>query len=222
MIEEREQTGEKETGRLEAFSDGVFAIAVTLLVLEIRIPTPDALQEGENLRRALLHEWPSYLAFVISFATILIMWVNHHNLFRLVRRTDHTFLLVNGLLLMLVTFIPFPTHVLAEYIRQPDARTAGIFYNGTFFVMAICYNALWRYASHNGRLLARGMDSNVVRVIDRQFFFGPITYAVAFALAFVNVYVGVIAVMALAVYWGLPETRRPGPRLDASRGDQER
>jgi uncharacterized membrane protein len=206
----------KETGRLEAFSDGVFAIAVTLLVLEIRIPTPDALKEGESLGHALLHEWPSYLAFVISFVTILIMWVNHHNLFQMVRRTDHNFLLVNGLLLMLVTFTPFPTHVLAEYIQQPDARTAAIFYSGTFFVMAICYNALWRYASHDGRLLARGTDMNFVRMINRQFFFGPITYGIAFVLSFVNVYAGVIAVMVLAVYWGLPDTRRPGSRLGAS------
>jgi uncharacterized membrane protein len=213
---------EKETGRLEAFSDGVFAIAVTLLVLDIRIPTPDALTAGESLRHALLQEWPSFLAFVLSFVTILIMWVNHHNLFRLVRRTDHNFLLVNGLLLMLVTFVPFPTHVLAEYIRQPDARTAGIFYNGTFFVMAICYNALWRYASHNGRLLARGTDPQLIQMINVQFFFGPITYAIAFALSLVNVYAGIAAVMALAVYWGLPDTRRPGSRFGAPRGEQER
>ncbi len=94
QTEEIERTGgEKETGRLEAFSDGVFAIAVTLLVLELRVPLPGSLREGERLLDALLHEWPAYLAFVTSFATILIVWVNHHNLFKLINRTDHYFLL---------------------------------------------------------------------------------------------------------------------------------
>jgi uncharacterized membrane protein len=218
MIETEErstQSEERDTGRLEAFSDGVFAIAVTLLVLELRVPTPDALKEGETLRGALFHEWPSYLAFVISFVTILIMWVNHHNLFKLVHRTDHVFLLLNGFLLLVVTFIPFPTHVVAEYIRQPDARTAGVLYCGTFLLMAIFFNALWRYAARDGRLLTRGIDMNRVRLLNRQFFYGPITYAICFALSFISLTAGLLSTMALAVYWGLPESRRPGARSNA-------
>jgi uncharacterized membrane protein len=209
--EERERVGdEKETGRLEAFSDGVFAIAVTLLVLELRAPLPGTLQ-GDNLFRALLHVWPSYLAFVTSFATVLIVWTNHHNLFKLIHRTDHNLLLLNGFLLFIVTFIPFPTNVLAEYIREPDARTASVFYAATFLVMAVAFNLLWRYASRDGRLLARDADTRLVRIINKQFQIGPLTYLVCVVGAAINAVAGFVLVTALAVYWALPEHLRPGP-----------
>lgn len=201
---------ERETGRLEAFSDGVFAIAVTLLVLELRAPLPGTLQ-GDSLLRALLHAWPSYLAFVTSFATILIMWINHHNLFRMIRRTDHNLLLLNGFLLLVVTFIPFPTNVLAEYIREPEARTAAIFYSGTFLVMAIAFNRLWHYASHDGRLLAHSADERLIHIINKQFQIGPLTYVVCVVGSAINAVVGFVLVTALAVYWALPEHLRPGP-----------
>ncbi len=209
--EERVQRGdEKETGRLEAFSDGVFAIAMTLLVLELRAPPPGTLQ-SDSLLRALLHAWPSYLAFVTSFATVLIVWINHHNLFRMIRRTDHTLLLLNGFLLIVVTFIPFPTNVLAEYIREPDARTAAIFYSGTFLAMAIAFNLLWRYAAHDRRLLARDADERLIRIINKQFQIGPLTYVVCVVGAVINAVAGFALVTALAVYWALPEHLRPGP-----------
>lgn len=202
---------EKETGRVEAFSDGVFAIAVTLLVLELRAPLPADLRAGETLWGALRHEWPAYLAFATSFATILIVWVNHHNLFRLIRRTDHVFLLLNGLLLFVVTLIPFPTDVVAEYLRAPGARTAAVFYAGTFLAVAVAFNGVWRYAQHGGRLLARDADRRLVRTISQQFLLGPLTYLVAVAVAAVNALAGLALVTALAVYWALPEHVRPGP-----------
>ena len=201
---------EKEAGRLEAFSDGVFAIAVTLLVLELHCPPPGTLQ-GDSLLRALLRAWPSYLAFVTSFVTVLIVWINHHNLFKMIRRTDHNLLLLNGFLLLVVTFIPFPTNVLAEYIREPDARTAALFYSGTFLVMAIAFNRLWHYASHDGRLLARNVDERLVRIINKQFQIGPLTYILCVVGAAINAVAGFALVTALAVYWALPEHMRPGP-----------
>lgn len=201
----------KQTGRLEAFSDGVFAIAVTLLVLELRAPLPGTLHEGEGLLHALLHEWPSYLAFVTSFATILIVWINHHNLFRLIHRTDHNFLLLNGLLLLIVTVMPFPTNVLAEYILEPGARVASVFYAGAFLAMAIAFNLLWRYAARDGRLLARDVDMRFVSTINKQFRTGPLTYAFCVVGAAVNAIAGFVLVILLAVYWALPEHLRPGP-----------
>src|SRR5512143_3953494 len=150
MSEIRER---KETGRIEAFSDGVFAIAVTLLVLGINVPKPAELGAG-GLGSALLQLWPHYLAFVTSFATILALWVNHHRIFTFVRRSDHFFLYWNGLLLLLVTFMPFPTTVLAEYFLHPDAGIAGTVFAGTLVAVALAFKGLWGYASKNGRLLA--------------------------------------------------------------------
>ncbi len=212
QTEEIERVAEgKDTGRIEAFSDGVFAIAVTLLVLELRAPLPGTLHEGESLFHALLHEWPSYLAFVTSFVTVLIVWINHHNLFRMIRRTDHNLLLLNGFLLLVVTFIPFPTNVLAAYIKEPDARTASVFYAGTFLVMAIAFNLLWRYVSHDRRLLARDVDERLIRIINKQFQIGPATYVVCVVGAVINAVAGFVLVTVLAIYWALPEHMRPGP-----------
>ncbi|HEX5501083.1 MAG TPA: TMEM175 family protein [Thermomicrobiales bacterium] len=202
---------EQETGRVEAFSDGVFAIAVTLLVLELRAPLPADLRAGETLWDALRHEWPSYLAFATSFATILIVWVNHHYLFRLIRRTDHVLLLLNGLLLFVVTLIPFPTDVVAEYLRAPGARTAAVFYAGTFLAVAFAFNGVWQYARHDGRLLSRDADPRTIRTINQQFRMGPLTYLVAVAVAALNGLAGLALVTALAVYWALPAHLRPGP-----------
>src|SRR5690349_6439507 len=108
---------ERETTRVEAFSDGVFAIAMTLLILEITVPSA---REGASMdNRALLHSllalWPSYLAFLLSFGTVLVMWINHHGLFKHAHRADNRLLFANGFLLLVVTFIPFPTAVLAQY-----------------------------------------------------------------------------------------------------------
>lgn len=192
---------EKETERLEFFSDAVFAVAITLLVLEIKVPQH---VEG-SLLAALGHEWPMYIAYVTSFATILIMWVNHHNLFRQIVRSDHTFLLLNGRLMFGVTLIPFPTALIAEYIRQPQARTAAVVYAGAFLMIAIFFTVLWLYAAHDNRLLARDADRAFVANITRQFRIGPILYVVAVALAFINAIACFVYLTLLAVYFALPK-----------------
>lgn len=144
---------EKETARIEAFSDGVIAIAITLLVLNIKVPQTSDLSEGMGLLAALLRQWPAYFAFATIFLTILVMWINHHRLFRNIKYSNHTLLLINGLLLMVITFIPFPTSLLAEYIEHRDARISAAVYSGTFVLLALLFNLLWRYASGGGRLL---------------------------------------------------------------------
>src|SRR5487761_125314 len=131
-----------ETSRIEAFSDGGFAIAITLLILEIKVPVPSAGPLGAQLER----QWASYISFFISFAFIGIMWINHHRLFTHIRRSDNTLMLLNLLLLLGVTFVPFPTAVLATYLGHPDQRLGAIFYSGTYFFIAIFFNLLWRYA----------------------------------------------------------------------------
>jgi uncharacterized membrane protein len=196
---------EKETGRLEAFSDGVFGIAMTLLVLDIKVPRAPDLIGRSGLGEALLLQWPTYVSYVLSFVTVLIMWTNHHKLFRLIRRSNHTFLMINGMLLMFVTLVPFPTALLAEHIAKPGAAMAAAVYSGTFVLIAVLFNVLWRYASHRGRLLARGHDREAVGAITRQYRFGPLMYLAAFLLAFVNVPASVGLCALLAIFFALPE-----------------
>src|SRR5438093_4481800 len=127
----------ESTTRLEAFSDGVFAIAITLLVLEIRVPHPETAAAAGHLWAGLAALWPSYLAFLFSFFVILVMWVNHHELMRLVRAVDYPLLFANGLVLLLVTFVPFPTAVLAQHLATSEATAAVAFYCGTFFLISL-------------------------------------------------------------------------------------
>jgi uncharacterized membrane protein len=192
------------TGRLEAFSDGVFAIAITLLVLEIGVPSLEETEEGAHLLDALGDLWPSYFAYATSFLTILIMWVNHHTIFRMLRRADHTLLLFNGLLLMAVTFVPFPTALLAEYIEHDGEDVAAAVYAGTFTVIAVIFNLLWRYVTHKRRLLEPEVSAARVQAVTSQYRFGPFLYLVAFLLAFVSVVASVGVCLLLAVLFTLP------------------
>src|SRR5690349_14737058 len=138
---------ERQTARIEAFSDGVFAIAITLLVLDLKIPESD--QNGDLLHY-LVSQGASYLAFVTSFATIGIMWVNHHRLFSHIKRSNHALLFLNNLLLLGVTVVPWPTSLLARYLGESNEVTneaiATMLYNGWFVLISIAFNLLWRYA----------------------------------------------------------------------------
>ena len=146
-----------ETVRIEAFSDGVFAIAITLLVLGINVPKIRDLGGG-SLGATLMKQWPHYLAFVMSFVTIFTKWVNHHRLFSFIKGTDHAFLYWNGVLLLFITFLPFPTALLAEYLLHPEATVAGAVFAGTYAAIAFAFKGLWHHASKNGRLLAENVD----------------------------------------------------------------
>jgi TMEM175 potassium channel family protein len=194
-----------ETARIEAFSDGVFAIAITLLVLDLKVPRD--LRDGRTLADALLAQWPAYLAFASSFMTILIMWVNHHRIFTLVGRSDSRLLFFNGLLLMGVTIVPFPTALVAEYLRHDGQRTAALVYNAIFLVIAIWFNLLWRTAAVNDRLLHPHADPRAVQRIFDSYRYGPLGYVAAFLLAFASVTASIALDLALAVYFALP-----GPR----------
>jgi uncharacterized membrane protein len=196
----------KETGRIEAFSDGVFAIAITLLVLEIRVPRE--LPEGTGLAAALADQWPSYFALLTSFATIGIMWINHHRLFTLIKRSDQGLLVLNALLLLGVTVVPFPTALIAEYIKRPDAPVAALVYSGTYVFIAIAFDALWWYASYRGRLLGARANRDMVRSITRRYMFGPLYYLASCGLALVSAPASLALNLLLAVFWALPYRNR--------------
>ncbi len=150
-----EETG---TARLEMFSDGVFAIAATLLILELGFKTG---RGAPPLGDQLLHNWHPYLAYATSFLTIAIIWINHHHVMETIARVDRTFLFINALLLLVVAFIPFPTRLVAEALGEPAAFT----YGGTLLLMAVAFNVLWMYASRNRRLPTEEMPEPKVRAV---------------------------------------------------------
>ena len=168
QMEQGDIDTESRTGRIEAFSDGMFAIAMTLLVLDLKVP------KETPLGRGLLAQWPVYASYLVSFATVLVMWVNHHRIFRVIHRADHALLLLNGLLLMFVTLVPFSTALLAEHIRGDEARLAAIAYCAEFEMIAISYNVLWRYARSGDRLLSARSNRALVAAIDAQYRPGPV------------------------------------------------
>jgi uncharacterized membrane protein len=197
---------EKETGRVEAFSDGVFAVAITLLVLNIQPPpitNADAFRDGA-LRDSILAQWPVLLAFVTSFATVGIMWTNHHKVFSRVKYVDNNLLLLNLLLLLVVIFIPYPTALLAgQYKNYPSGHDAAILYTGTNVALSICFNLLWFYASHHSRLLREDADPEDTRAISQQYIFGPIVNTVIFILAWINVPISILLNLLLALFFAL-------------------
>ena len=199
------KTIEKETGRIEAFSDGVFAVAITLLVFNLKVPQ---LPTGVSnpvlaLGKALISssQWPSYLAFVTSFATILIMWVSHHNIFKLVYKSDGAFLFANGFLLMLVAVVPFPTSLVAAYLTDPAAPMACAVYAGIFVVINIAYNLLWWTASRHHNLLYPEVTPIQVKMYTRSIRFGFPVYLLATALAFLNAYLTIAICTFMWIYW---------------------
>jgi uncharacterized membrane protein len=183
-----------ETGRLETLSDGVFAIAATLLVLDVHEGP------GGDLAHGLLHAWPAYLAYVISFLTIGIMWINHHAVFRQIGRVDRTFLALNVVFLMVIAFLPFPTRVLAAHLHH-DATTATVFYGLANVGMAVTYTALWFYAARGRRLLAVDANEREVRGITRSFLPGIPLYTLATVSAFLSSWLAVGIFGGLAAFY---------------------
>jgi len=195
-----------ETGRVEAFSDGVFAIAITLLILEVHVPTGPP----GSLASALARQWPTYVSFLISFAFIGIMWVNHHRLFNHIRRSDNLLLFLNLLLLLGVTVVPFPTALLAtHYLSSADSVVAAAVFNGTYLVIAIFFNVLWHHAVKSGLLDAATLES--ADSISRQYAIGPIAYLICLALTWISVPASIGLNVVLAVFFAIPpKTQRNG------------
>jgi uncharacterized membrane protein len=185
------------TGRVEAFSDGVFAIAITLLILEIRVPHVGV--EG-GLWAGLIALWPSYLALVLSFFVILVMWVNHHQLMRLVRAVGYPFLFANGFVLLTVTFVPFPTAVLAEHLATAEVRTAVTFYCGAFVLTGLAWYLLF-LAIVRGQLFRPDVDVRTIGRIRRAYMAGAPVYAVATLVALVQPVLGLALNASLWLLW---------------------
>ena len=193
-----------ETGRIEAFSDGVFAIAITLLVLDLRLPEDTTEVSNTELLAVLARLGPTYLAFFITFAFIGIMWINHHRLFTHIARSDTWLQVFNLALLLGVVLLPFPTIVLADHLGHPAEIAAAAIYNGLFVLIALVFNLLWRYASTNNHLLDPDADRAAVRRLQQQYLFGPALYLVAFLLGLVNVPLSLLLSLLLALFFAVP------------------
>jgi len=159
--------------RLEAFADGIFAFAATLLILNL------AVVESRPLAGELTRIWPSYVAYGVSFVTIGILWVNHHTVMNQVGHVDRTFLMINIFFLMFIAFIPFPTRLLALHVTTDQAEPAALAYGITLTMTALLINILWRYAATGRRLLRQDADQKVVDGISRSYLPGPVIYLAA-------------------------------------------
>jgi TMEM175 potassium channel family protein len=171
--------------RLETFADGVFAIAATLLVLDVRE----------------LDHWPSYVAYAVSFMTIGIMWLNHHQLMRQVGRVDRRFMVANLGLLMCIAFVPFPTRLLAEHLRHAGARDAALAYGATLTITAVFFSIVWFYAARGRRLLRDDADPRVVAGITRSYIPGIPMYLTATLIAFASPSASAILYLVIAAVY---------------------
>ena len=205
-----------ETTRLEAFSDGVLAIAITLLVLDLRVPVEDTLHG--SLASALADEWPAYAAYVTSFLIIGIIWVNHHGVFELVRQVDRLALFLNLLLLMAVVAIPFTTALLSEYLRAEDrdARTAAVVYSLVMLAMSMAFAGLfWHLARHPERLAGAVDPVAMRRSIIRFSAVGLLLYVATVIVALFSAPLCLVAHFLIAIYYCFQQIRPRGSAATA-------
>jgi uncharacterized membrane protein len=190
------------TNRLEAFSDGVFAIAITLLVLEIHVPEPGT----GKLSHELAAQWPSYAAFFVSFLTIGIIWINHHAMLRRLARADHSILIWNLFLLMTVSILPFTTALMAQYLKEGEGeKLAAALYSGSFLLMGLVFAGMQRHILvRRTALLAREVDRQGRSRVLRLAALGIAPYGLATALAIVSPYLSLVICGAVAIYYALP------------------
>jgi uncharacterized membrane protein len=196
-------------GRMEAFSDGVLAIVITLLVLELHVPQAAA----GHLGRELAHQWPQYAAFLVSFFVVGIIWLNHHATVQLLARTDHAVQVLNLLLLLPITVLPWPTAVLADYVHEGtdgDQRVAVVLYGLTNVAMATAFNVLWRYILRHPELQRPDVDRALLAVRNRRYNIGLVTYPVAtlVGLLDVRVFIAIMGAVALMYLLPTPDVRR--------------
>ena len=191
------------TGRLETFADGVFAIAATLLILSVDSHLGSCAPAGATLARQLECSWPSYVAYVVSFVTIGIMWVNHHTLMAQVGQVDRRFLLATVVFLMCIAFIPFPTRLAAEHVHGEGARAAALAYGFTLTATAVMFSVIWFYGSIGRRLLRDDADPRVVKGITRSYLPGPWIYLTATLIAFASATASLVIYLVLAAFYVL-------------------
>jgi uncharacterized membrane protein len=191
---------QKETLRIETFSDGVFCIAVTLLSIEIGVEMHGEIT-NVGLKHALLAKWPICLAYVISFINVLLAWIGHHGLFKMFRKTDSSIMIANGLLLMLVALVPFPTKTLGEFLLTDALKTAVIFYTGYFVLISLAFRLLWFVANRNKDLLVHDITTKQIKQTTRNENIGLVCNTIIFGVAFVSPLAALALSFGMWFYW---------------------
>jgi uncharacterized membrane protein len=201
--ENRAKHPEKDTTRIETFSDGVFAIAITLLVLNI-IEVPHNAELKGSLLSELGKHWGSYLAFIIGFFSILVCWINHDHICNYILRCDNNMRILNSLILLIVVVVPFSTSLLAEYINQEEQQTAIAIYGITYCFMALVYDLMWNYA-YKYKFTLPDADDRILRAIKRIYDVGIFYTLFAFAVSFVSVIAGLVLYAFMFAIYLYPE-----------------
>ena len=193
------------TGRITAFSDGVFSIAITLLVLNLQIPK--GITSLTDLLNRLQALWPNLMSYILSFVIIGIYWVAHHNMFHYIKRSNRMFLWINILLLMCVAFIPFPAGLLGQFsfVSQSSlAKVAEIIYACNLILTNLMLSLLWWYATSHHRLVDQDIDPHFVNTVNRRNMTAPVVYAASIGLSFLNVYLSLIVFFLFPLYYIIP------------------
>ena len=203
-------SNDKETTRVEAFSDGVFAIAITLLILEIKVPKMGSSMTNNQLFIALINLWPSYFAFLLSFTAVLIMWINHHGFFKFIKTINPGFMYDNGFLLLMVTFIPFPTTVLAEHINSSAANASSAFYCGSMVMLNIAFNVLWYTTAYKRALVKDEIADSIIIKIRNAYWLGFFVYLLSFIMSFFYAVAGLLICISFWIFWVVLDYNQPG------------
>ncbi|UTX49023.1 TMEM175 family protein [Chryseobacterium sp. MA9] len=194
---------EKETLRIEGFSDAVFAIAVTLLVLDLHFPQENSIKSGNDLMIFLSNQWPSFLAFILSFFSIFIMWVNHHKIFKQIYSRNSAIMFANGLILFLVSAVSYPTALLARYFDGQASSVVVAIYTSIFVLINLAYNLLWFVATRNKKLLRPGITNAAIKQIRNNYLYGLPIYIIALILSFWFPAVSLLIILGLWIFWAL-------------------
>src|SRR5450755_69673 len=206
--EQRESLdNERSPERLEAFSDGVMAVAITLLVLNIQVP--EVKPPYTTALQAMIAEWPMYLGYATSFIVVGLFWANHHYMFKYIKITDHFLLLLNTLTLMCLVLIPFATAFLTKEVQianapPGDLRLAAIVYGGSMLLTSIMYNAIWRYASTKHRLVDKKLRDDVLQKMTRRYLLSIPLYLLTLALSLIKVEISFALYLGIALFYALP------------------
>ena len=200
MIMRHTENPVKETARLECFSDGVFSIAITLLVLDIHVPIA---KDNESLMQLLLANWGTYVAFLVGFFTLLVCWINHHYMFEHIRKINGTLILLNGFKLLIVSFTPFATAIISKYIGTVHQQTAISVYALNFFLMGFAMTGIWCYAYRNG--LTSSDSPEFLRAVTRLYIFASVLSGAIFVLSFATFWLCLALFGAMFLIFVIPK-----------------